>query len=60
MIINRKLQIKLPVFMPATLALGYKVSNDTDKDICTVAFELYDEQKKLPHLKGRALYKKTI
>lgn len=51
---------KLPVFMPATLALGYKTSKYTNKNLCTVDFELYDEQKKLPHLKGRALFEKQF
>lgn len=59
---------KLPIFMPATTALGYeypadetgspykKNQTDQENDNRIVNFELRDEQKGLPHLKGRLLY----
>ncbi len=45
---------KLPVFMPATTALGYETGND-DQGNAIVNFELRDNQEGLPHLKGRVL-----
>ncbi|MCK5164512.1 MAG: hypothetical protein KAQ72_12375 [Desulfobacula sp.] len=48
---------KLPIFMPATTALGYERQNDTKTHQAIVSFELRDEKKGLPHLKGRLLYK---
>lgn len=46
---------KLPIFMPATIALGYECAPDEDSRQTLVNFELRDEQKGLPHLKGRFL-----
>ena len=48
---------KLPIFMPATTLLGYERQGDTQSGLPIVNFELRDEQKGLPHLKGRLLYK---
>ncbi len=48
---------KLPIFMPATIALGYEHQDDTKDQQTVVIFELRDEQKGLPHLKGRLLNK---
>jgi len=48
---------KLPIFMPAAIALGYECHNDKKNQQAIIEFELRDEQKGLPHLKGRLLYK---
>ena len=48
---------KLPIFMPATIALGYELQDGTKNRQSIVIFELRDEQKGLPHLKGKLLYK---
>ncbi|MCD4721065.1 MAG: hypothetical protein K8S13_14590 [Desulfobacula sp.] len=48
---------KLPIYMPASIALGYECQEDTKDHQTVVIFELRDEQKELPHLKGRLLYK---
>ena len=47
---------KLPIFMPATTALGYESKTDKKNNQTIVEFELRDEQKGLPHLKGKLLY----
>lgn len=44
---------KLPVFMPAVTALGWEAEKGQDPDQTMIHFELRDEQKGLPHLKGR-------
>lgn len=50
---------KLPIFMPATITLGYDCQSETKNQKTTIViFELRDKQKGLPHLKGRLL--KTI
>ena len=49
---------KLPVFPPATMSLGYEYQNDPESQNTIVNFELRDNQKGLPHLKGKLL--KTI
>ncbi len=41
---------KLPVFMPAIIALGYESQDDSNE---IVHFELRDKRKGLPHLKGQ-------
>ena len=46
---------KLPVFMPAVTALGWEQSEGEDTGPGAVNFELRDQQKGLPHLKGRLL-----
>ncbi|MBU1342149.1 MAG: hypothetical protein KKE44_02515 [Proteobacteria bacterium] len=46
---------KLPIFMPATTTLGYECTTDKETDQILVNFELRDEQKGLPHIKGRLL-----
>jgi len=43
---------KLPVFMPATTALGYETHID-EQGQKTIGFELRDDKKGLPHLKGQ-------
>ncbi|WP_299976999.1 MaoC/PaaZ C-terminal domain-containing protein [Desulfobacula sp.] len=48
---------KLPIFMPATAALGYERQNDTENNPAIIIFELRDEQKGIPHLKGRLFNK---
>ncbi len=45
---------KLPIFMPATTALGYEPEKN-DQGNTIVHFELRDNQEGLPHLKGRVL-----
>lgn len=49
---------KLPIFMPATTALGYESESEIDEEqnLSVVNFELRDEQKGLPHLKGKFWY----
>ena len=44
---------KLPVFMPAVTALGWEPATDVETGRALVNFELRDQQKGLPHLKGR-------
>ncbi|NOX32809.1 MAG: hypothetical protein GXP56_03595 [Deltaproteobacteria bacterium] len=46
---------KLPIFMPATTALGYETKADKENHKAIVKFELYDKEKGLPHLKGRLI-----
>ena len=46
---------KLPVFMPAVTALGWEAAKDEETGQTLVRFELRDQQKGLPHLKGRLL-----
>ena len=46
---------KLPVFMPAVTTLGWEPSSDEETGRPQVRFELRDQQKGLPHLKGRLL-----
>jgi len=46
---------KLPVFMPAVTTLGWEQSKDEETGRAMVNFELRDQQKGLPHLKGRLL-----
>lgn len=43
---------KLPVFMPAVTALGYEITQD-DENQQQIRFELRDDKKGLPHLKGK-------
>jgi len=43
---------KLPIFMPARIALGYEKSKAPDTDDDVISFELKDEQQGLPHLVG--------
>ena len=47
---------KLPIFMPATIALGYEYRQGNNNDPVVVDFELRDDQKGLPHLKGVLLH----
>lgn len=47
---------KLPIFMPATIVLGYECQNNSKKNPVNIIFELRDKQKGLPHLKGKLLY----
>jgi acyl dehydratase len=46
---------KLPVFMPAVTALGWEAAKNEETGQTIVRFELRDQQKGLPHLKGRLL-----
>jgi acyl dehydratase len=46
---------KLPIFMPASTALGYESETDAKGGQTIVNFELRDERQKNPHLKGRLL-----
>ena len=46
---------KLPIFMPAVTTLGWEPSSDEETGRPQVRFELRDQQKGLPHLKGRLL-----
>ncbi len=46
---------KLPVYLPARLNIGFEAENNTDEQT-EIRFELRDEQKGLPHLKGRLFY----
>nr|NJM02970.1 hypothetical protein [Desulfobacula sp.] len=46
---------KLPVFMPAVTTLGWEQASDEETGRPQVRFELRDQQKGLPHLKGRLL-----
>ncbi|MCP3873759.1 MAG: hypothetical protein GY699_11455 [Desulfobacteraceae bacterium] len=50
---------KLPIFMPATTALGFESKTDKDNQQTIINFELRDKQKGLPHLKGRLLNKQV-
>ncbi len=48
-------EFKLPIFMPATITMGYeKIKNQPQKDL--INFELRDEKKRLPHLKGQLFF----
>lgn len=47
---------KLPVFMPAVTTLGWEQASDEETGRPQVRFELRDQQKGLPHLKGRLLF----
>lgn len=44
---------KLPIFMPAVTALGWEQAEDEETGRAMIHFELRDQQKGLPHLKGR-------
>ncbi len=46
---------KLPVFMPASTTLGWEPAVDVETSQTMIVFELRDQQKGLPHLKGRLL-----
>lgn len=46
---------KLPVFMPAVTTLGWEQAEDKETGQAMVNFELRDQQKGLPHLKGKLL-----
>ncbi len=46
---------KLPVFMPAVTTLGWEQAENEETGQTLVNFELRDQQKGLPHLKGRLL-----
>jgi acyl dehydratase len=46
---------KLPIFMPADTTLGYESQTNPQTLETTVNFELRDERKGLPHLKGKLL-----
>ncbi|MBW2653763.1 MAG: hypothetical protein JRC91_02195 [Deltaproteobacteria bacterium] len=48
---------KLPIFMPATIVLGYDCQNNSENNPTRIIFELRDKQKGLPHIKGRLLNK---
>ncbi len=47
---------KLPIFMPATTAIGYEHRVDQGRDRVIVNFELRDQKNGRPHLKGNLLY----
>ncbi len=46
---------KLPVYLPAHVTVGYESGMQNDKQN-EIIFELRDQQKGLPHLKGRLSY----
>ena len=46
---------KLPVFMPSTLALGYKPKFKKKLRQTLVDFEIRDEKDKRPHLQGQLI-----
>ena len=47
---------KRPIFMPAQTILGYECETREDKHPVKVNFELRDQRKGFPHIKGRFLY----
>ncbi len=47
-----KASFKLPIFMPAVTTLGWEEAEDIKTGKAIVNFELRDQQKGLPHLKG--------
>ncbi len=46
-------EFKLPVLMPAVTALGYETGQDDGHPPHIIRFELRDDKKGVPHLKGR-------
>jgi acyl dehydratase len=47
---------KLPIFMPAVTTLGWEQTEDEKTGRAIIHFELRDQQKGLPHLKGSLLF----
>lgn len=51
---------KRPVFMPAETILGYECKTGEDKNQVRVNFGLRDQEKGIPHIKGRLLYPGSV
>lgn len=53
-------EFKLPIFMPARITLGYELLEQENKTTASdprqVDFELRDEKRKVPHLKGQFIF----